>query len=245
MVNSHVSELRRTYRGVLPATHRRILQRLLQRADLGMENRQAVYDLLRCFLEKRGTPGIDCKKELPGLLDYGVARGCFIDPNEVFEREQWKLFREKIFDAVTRDDKVAKKMMKPWRAVSDALAQYEAEQKAAAAASQRLGVPQTREQDRGESSYPSPPSVTNFTMQAGKATFDPVSSLPVSPQASSVTAAPLEPRAVPTAPPLDQSPAAPRSRRCPQPPRSCRRLRACRQHFPFLLSMRIVCLAQN
>ncbi|NXD57940.1 GA113 protein, partial [Corvus moneduloides] len=174
--------------------------------------RQAVYDLLKCFLEKRSTPGIDCKKDLPGLLVYGFAKGCFIDPNEVFEREQWKVFGDKIFDAATQDDKVAKKMMKLWRAVSNALAQYEAEQKAAAATAQCLGTPLTREKDMGDSCL-LPPTMNTFTMQTGKVVSDSVFSPPASPQAVSAPSASLEHELLPTAPPFEQSPTAP-----PQPP---------------------------
>ena len=174
-----------------------------------MENRQAVYDLLKCFLEKRSTPGIDCKKELPGLLAYRVAKGCFIDPNEVFERDKWRVFGDKIFDTVIQDDKTAKKLMKPWQAGINALAQHEAEQKAAAAALQCLGAPWSRERDTGESSCPLPPSVRNLTIQTGGVASDlvasdPVGPPPMSPQAASAPAAPLEPEVWPTAPPAEQ-----------------------------------------
>ncbi|XP_055556161.1 uncharacterized protein LOC129734853 [Falco cherrug] len=37
--------------------------------------RQATYDSLICFLEKRSVRDIDCKKALPGLLAYGIASG--------------------------------------------------------------------------------------------------------------------------------------------------------------------------
>lgn len=81
------------------------------------------------------------------------------------------MFREKILDAVAQDNKVAKKLMKPWQAVVNALAQHEAEQKAAAAASKRLGALRDRKRDREESSCPLPPSMTSFTMQIGNSTF--------------------------------------------------------------------------
>ena len=79
--------------------------------------RQAAYDLLRCFLEKRGTQGIDCHKELPGLLAYGVAKGCLGNPDTVFEQTEWRKFGDKLFDEVINENKTAKKLLKPWRAV--------------------------------------------------------------------------------------------------------------------------------
>ncbi|NWS74936.1 GAK7 protein, partial [Crotophaga sulcirostris] len=123
--------------------------------------RQATYDLLRCFLEKWSTQGIDCKKELPGLLAYGVAKGCFSDPNLVFEHEEWRRFGDKLFDEVVDDDsKAARKLLKQWRAVSNALLQHKAEQKAAAAALERLGaVAGAKAPSPDSSDYPLPPAV--------------------------------------------------------------------------------------
>ncbi|XP_071889317.1 uncharacterized protein [Anas platyrhynchos] len=102
---------------------------------------QAAYDLLKCFLEKQSTQGIDCKKDLPGLLAYGVAQGCFINPDTVFEQAEWRKFGDKLFDEVIKDNKTAKKLSKPWKAVTNALAIHQAEQRVAAAATERLGLP--------------------------------------------------------------------------------------------------------
>ncbi|KAF1445513.1 Endogenous retrovirus group K member 8 Gag polyprotein, partial [Pygoscelis papua] len=102
--------------------------------------RQAAYDLLKCFLEKRSIEDIDCKKELPGLLAYGVTKGFFANPDTVFEEEEWRKFGDKLFDEVINEEKVAKKLMKPWRAVTNVLTMHKAEQKVAAAAAERLGV---------------------------------------------------------------------------------------------------------
>ncbi|XP_075275058.1 uncharacterized protein LOC142361163 [Opisthocomus hoazin] len=101
-------------------------------------NRQAAYNLLKCFLEKQGIDGIDLKKELPDLLNYGVLRGVFTDPNTVFEEEEWRKLGNKLFDAVINEEKAAKKLMKPWRAVTNTLTMHKAEQRVAAAAAERL-----------------------------------------------------------------------------------------------------------
>lgn len=125
--------------------------------------RQAAYDLLKCFLENRKMLDIDCPKELPGLLAYGVAKGCFINPDTVFEQAEWRKFGDKSFEDVINEQKAAKKLMKPWRAVINALAIHKAEQKVAAAAAERLGG--TNSQKELEiSQYPLPPSVRTFTI---------------------------------------------------------------------------------
>uniref|UniRef100_A0A8C3CQM2 CCHC-type domain-containing protein n=1 Tax=Cairina moschata TaxID=8855 RepID=A0A8C3CQM2_CAIMO len=138
--------------------------------------RQAAYDLLKCFLEKQSTVNtvnIDCKKELPGLLAYGVAKGCFTDPNTVFEFAEWKKLGDKLIDEVINDSKTAKKLLKPWKAVTNALAIHQAEQKVAAAASERLGPPgrvsnvNSQQANTEGTDYPLPPSVRNFTVSQG------------------------------------------------------------------------------
>ncbi|KAF1519507.1 Endogenous retrovirus group K member 8 Gag polyprotein, partial [Eudyptula albosignata] len=103
-------------------------------------NRQATYNLLKCFLEKRGTIGIDLKKELPDLLEYGVTRGVFTNPDTVFEENEWRKLGDQLFDAVIKEEKTARRLMKPWRAVMNQLTMHKAEQKAAAAAAERLGA---------------------------------------------------------------------------------------------------------
>lgn len=101
-------------------------------------NRQAAYNLPKCFLEKRGTTGIDLKRELPDLLDYGVTRGIFTDPNTVFEEEEWRKLGDKLFDAIIAEEKAARKLLKPWRTVTNTLKMHKAEQRVAAAAAERL-----------------------------------------------------------------------------------------------------------
>ena len=125
--------------------------------------RQAAYDLLKCFLEKRKVPDIDCAKELAGLLAYGVAKGCFVSPDTVFEQAEWRKFGDKLFDEVINEHKTAKKLMKPWRAVINALATHKAEQKVAAAAAERLGG-SNNQKEAEANQYPLPPSVRTFTI---------------------------------------------------------------------------------
>ena len=134
-------------------------------------NRQAAYNLLECFLEKRGTEGIDLKKELPDLLSYGVVRGFFADPNTVFEESEWRKLGDKLFDAVISEEKTAKKLMKPWRAVINTITMHKAEQKVAAAAAERLdGTASTRVPSVQQASAtpspdcPLPPSVRTLVV---------------------------------------------------------------------------------
>ncbi|NWZ30298.1 GAK8 protein, partial [Asarcornis scutulata] len=140
--------------------------------------RQAAYDLLKCFLEKRGTQGIDCKKDLPGLIAYGVAQGCFINPDTVFEQAEWRKFGDKLFDEVINDNKTAKKLLKPCKAVTNALAIHQAEQRVAAAATERLGLPgkagsvnpQQGEME-GAGDCPLPPSVRTITLPSSESSL--------------------------------------------------------------------------
>ncbi|NXF99336.1 GAK8 protein, partial [Sakesphorus luctuosus] len=114
-------------------------------------DRQAAHDLLRCFLEKRGVSGIDLKKELPGLLAYEVAEGYFKDPNTVLVEGEWRNYGDKLWEQTLSDNKIAKKLGKPWKAVINALQQHQAEQKAARAAAKCLdSLP--------AESFPLPPS---------------------------------------------------------------------------------------
>ncbi|NXF37489.1 GAK6 protein, partial [Nyctibius bracteatus] len=141
-------------------------------------DRQAVHDLLQCFLEKRGVQGIDLNKELSGLLAYGVAKGCFVDPNTGFDDEEWRNFGDKLWEASLEDDKAAKKLGKPWRAVINALKQHQAEQRAARAAAERLGEPKPR-----EDTCPLPPSMNAFTIPVNQigSLFPPSSPMPSPP----------------------------------------------------------------
>ncbi|XP_051632954.1 uncharacterized protein LOC127466311 [Manacus candei] len=69
----------------------------------------------------------------------GFAKGCFVDPNTVFDEGEWKRYGDKLWEDLLNDDKVAKKLAKQWQAVSNALQQHKAEQQAARIAAQRLG----------------------------------------------------------------------------------------------------------
>ncbi len=162
-------------------------------------DRQAAYDLLKCFLEKRSTVGLDCKRELPGLLAYGVTKGFFANPDTVFEEDEWRKFGDKLFDEVISEEKVAKKLMKPWRAVTNAITMHKAEQRAAAAAAERLsGISITNMSSSQQTAakpppdYPLPPSVRTIAVPKNMSgSWD-----------LSQTKSTIEEEASPTAPPI-------------------------------------------
>ncbi|NXV53852.1 GAK8 protein, partial [Uria aalge] len=148
------------------------------------------------FLEKRSIQGIDCKKELMGLLTYGVEKGYFTNPDTVFELDEWRKYGDSLFDEMINDNKTAKRLLKPWRAVTNTLSQHRAEQKAAAAAVERLGSPAattsaaTRQGGKGDSlDYPTPPMFRELLMkQNPDGQWEPISptapSLPTAPPVS-------------------------------------------------------------
>ncbi|XP_032062231.1 endogenous retrovirus group K member 7 Gag polyprotein-like [Aythya fuligula] len=94
----------------------------------------------------------------------------------VFEQAEWRKFGDKLFDEVISDNKVARKLMKPWRAVTNALATHQAEQKIAAAITEQLGsssqnggtsAASSTQQRAEEQSYPSPPSYRTVIIPQG------------------------------------------------------------------------------
>ncbi|NXO55392.1 GAK8 protein, partial [Aramus guarauna] len=132
--------------------------------------RQAAYDLLKCFLEKRGVKDIDLGKELAILLEYGVAKGCFGDPNTIFDEGEWRKLGDKLWEASIEEEKTAKKLGRPWRAVTNALKQHQAEQKAGQAASARLGASASRNgESMSASSCPLPPATNVVHLPPGTA----------------------------------------------------------------------------
>ncbi|NXD18698.1 GAK19 protein, partial [Nothocercus nigrocapillus] len=94
-------------------------------------DRQVAYELFTRTLQQSNVQGIDTKKELPSLLEWGYAKGCFTVPHTVHELSEWRKLGDKLWDAVLDDDKTAKKLGKLWRAVHNALLQRIAEKKAA------------------------------------------------------------------------------------------------------------------
>ncbi|NXW52429.1 GAK19 protein, partial [Nyctiprogne leucopyga] len=140
--------------------------------------RQAVYDLLKCFLEKRGVLDKELSKELAGLLAFGVAKGCFADPNTVFDDEEWGEYGNKLWLAALDDDKTAKRLGKHWRVVTNGLKQYQAEQKAAHAAAARLtgskiGSTGGIDTPTSVSPYPVPPAVNKVYLPASTVSAEP------------------------------------------------------------------------
>ncbi|NXT86227.1 GAK8 protein, partial [Zapornia atra] len=75
--------------------------------------------------------GIDIKRDLPGLVAWGYAKGLFGNPHMIHELAEWKKLGDALYDAVLDDDKTAKKLAKIWREVHNSLLQQIAEKKAA------------------------------------------------------------------------------------------------------------------
>ncbi|NXM87161.1 GAK19 protein, partial [Oenanthe oenanthe] len=94
-------------------------------------DRQVEYELFTCTLQQCNVQGIDLKKDLPGLLAWGYAKGCFVVPCTVHELSEWRKLHDKLWDAVLDDDKEAKKLGKIWRVVHNALLQQVADKRAA------------------------------------------------------------------------------------------------------------------
>lgn len=99
------------------------------------KEQEAAYNLLLCFLEKRGVTEINPRKELAGLLSHAVAWGFFKEPNKIVSENEWRNYEEKLWDAVISGKKTAKKLSHPWRAVVQCLEKHQAEQKVAKQAS--------------------------------------------------------------------------------------------------------------
>ncbi|NXB19743.1 GAK8 protein, partial [Rhagologus leucostigma] len=125
-------------------------------------DRQAAYDLFITGLEKKGLKGIDLRKEVPGLLAWGYAKGVFANPHTVHEITEWRTLGDRLWEAVLEDDKTAKKLGKVWRTVHNALLQQEAEKRAAegALAARRKNTYYGREDE------PLAPGVTTVVLPA-------------------------------------------------------------------------------
>ncbi|NWX84509.1 GAK9 protein, partial [Nothoprocta pentlandii] len=166
--------------------------------------RQAGYDLLRCFLEKRGALDKELGRELAGLLAYGTAKGCFHDPNTVFDEGEWHKFGDKLWEATLADEKAVKRLGNHWRTVVKSLQCHVAEQRAALAASSRLGglVAQNGEgAARAVPQCPLPPATNTI--------FVPM-------EGTTAGSAPAEP--APLAPPLSHPPPVSPPQNAPPPP---------------------------
>ncbi|NXL54372.1 GA113 protein, partial [Podilymbus podiceps] len=120
-------------------------------------DRQVAYDLFINTLQKRDTKGIDLKKELPGLLAYGYAKGCFQNPHTVHELAEWRKFGDILWELILDDDKTARKLGKQWRVVHNVLLQAVAERKAA----ERAVEAHRRNMNYGQEGEPRAPAVTS------------------------------------------------------------------------------------
>ncbi|TRZ10308.1 hypothetical protein HGM15179_016805 [Zosterops borbonicus] len=148
--------------------------------------------------EKRKLTDIDLKRELPGLLEYGVAKGCFKDPNMVFCVEEWRRLGDVIWENVIDEDKVAKKLAQSWQAVTNCLAQHQAEQNVAQKARKILNGQGTGDKNpiATASSRGEPPEPPEGTIQLGK------QHIALPPSTANVFLPASSSSAVPSAPPL-------------------------------------------
>ena len=152
-------------------------------------DRQAAYDLFASWLTQRRVEGIDVKKDLQGLLAYGVEQGCFINPHAVHELSEWRKFGDRLWELTLNDDKTAKKLGKLWRMVHNELLRYQAEKRAAQSAvaakekNTRYGEEETR--------WPLPPTFRELVLpplrseETGQESSERV--LPTAPPASALS----------------------------------------------------------
>lgn len=107
-----------------------------------MNNREmdleVALDLLQSFLEKRGVDH-SYVKQLAGLVTLGKTKGCFQDPDLLFDEGEWRKLGDVLWDMIIDEDKTAKKLMKPWREVINNIKRHKLEKNLAAVASQKLG----------------------------------------------------------------------------------------------------------
>ncbi|NXE07442.1 GAK8 protein, partial [Lophotis ruficrista] len=132
--------------------------------------RQAAYDLFTAFLQKRQVKGIDLHKELPGLLAYRYAKGCFSNPHTVHELGEWRKFGNLLWEAVIDDDKTAKKISKLWRVVHNELLQCQAEKRAAVQATTAHEKNRHYDADWIGGGTPLPPTVSSVLLPPLKST---------------------------------------------------------------------------
>ncbi|XP_030825306.1 zinc finger protein basonuclin-2 [Camarhynchus parvulus] len=123
-------------------------------------DRQVAYDLFIAQLERRGIKGIDLRKEIPGLLAWGFAKGVFANPHAVHELSEWRLLGDKLWEAVLEDDKTAKKLGKIWQMVHNTLLQQIAEKKAA----ERAVEAHKKNLNYGQDGEPLAPGVTQVLL---------------------------------------------------------------------------------
>ncbi|XP_075300282.1 uncharacterized protein LOC142364530 [Opisthocomus hoazin] len=100
-------------------------------------DKEVALELLQRFLEKRGVE-LGCIKQLVGLVATGKLKGFFKTPDSLFEEKEWRDFGDVLWDMVIDDDKIGKKLMKPWREVINCIKRYKVEKNLAAVVTQKL-----------------------------------------------------------------------------------------------------------
>ncbi|NXT45258.1 GAK8 protein, partial [Pelecanoides urinatrix] len=123
-------------------------------------DRQVAYDLFIANLDKRGLKL--AKKEVLGLLAWGYAKGCFVNPHTVHELTEWRKLGDVIYEAVIDDDKTARKLGKVWREVHNDLLKQQAERRAASAVVQAA----KRNAEYGQEGEPLAPGVSSVVIPA-------------------------------------------------------------------------------
>ncbi|NWQ72511.1 GAK9 protein, partial [Neopipo cinnamomea] len=140
--------------------------------------REAAYSLFTDFLKKKGVKDVDLQKDLPGLLAYGVAKGCFVNPHTVHSIAEWRKFGDKMWEAILDKDKAAEKLGKQWRVIHNVMLQREAEKRAATKAVEERGKNQSYE-STWYTGTPLPPAVSTILLPSAP-------SIPSIPQAATV-----------------------------------------------------------
>ncbi|XP_071672738.1 RIB43A-like with coiled-coils protein 2 isoform X1 [Patagioenas fasciata] len=97
---------------------------------------EVALDLLQHFLEKRG---VDCIKQLSGLVALGRVKGYFQNPDSIFDVAEWRRLGDVLWGMVIDEDKSVKKLMKPWCEIVTNIKRYQLEKNLAAVAMEQLG----------------------------------------------------------------------------------------------------------
>lgn len=97
--------------------------------------RQVAHALLKRFLEKRSVGPV---KGLEDLIELGYSLGVIKKPAHVFDWKRWREIGNNLWERVIDEDKVAKKLMKPWRDVINDLKKYQMEKDVALQAQNQL-----------------------------------------------------------------------------------------------------------
>ncbi|XP_064032381.1 endogenous retrovirus group K member 113 Gag polyprotein-like [Pogoniulus pusillus] len=125
--------------------------------------KQVAHDLLKRFLEKRSVGPV---KGLEDLIALGYNLGVIEKPAHVFDWKRWREIGNNLWERVIDEDKVAKKLMKPWRDITNDLKKYQMEKDVALQAQNQLD-PEAGKIIPG-ADYWSPPPGTKIPVKTDK-----------------------------------------------------------------------------